>query len=63
MHILPGPNYMPVERAGHRNYLGEVKRQTTIVNLVLGAKGRSGEQWDILVRWERMAIPNLFGIN
>ena len=48
---------MPVERAGHRNYLGEVNstiRQNNYRELALGTKGRSGEQWDI---WQAVYGP------
>ena len=52
-----GPIYRPVERAGHRNYLGEVNstlRQNNYRELALGTKGRSGEQWDI---WQAVYGP------
>ena len=52
-----GPNYMYVDRAGHRNYLAEVNstiRQNNYRELALGTKGRSGEQWDI---WQAVYGP------
>jgi hypothetical protein len=46
-----------VERPGHRNWLGEVDRTLKDFNdveLVLGTKSRSGDQWDI---WEAVYSP------
>jgi len=45
------------EKPGHRNYLGEVDstmRDYNLVELVLGTKGRSGDQFDI---WEAVYSP------
>ena len=45
------------ERAGHRDYLGNVDASLKDMNyreLVLGTKGRSGQQWDI---WEAVYSP------
>mgnify|MGYP001299060970 CR=1 FL=1 len=52
-----GPDYRPVERPSHRNYIGEVNstiRQNNYRELALGTKGRSGEQWDI---WQAVYGP------
>jgi hypothetical protein len=51
-----GP-FMKTPRPGHRNYLGHI--QTTLeqmnrMELVLGTKTRSGQQWDI---WEAVYSP------
>ena len=45
------------KRAGTRNYLGKIKATLDEINhleLVLGTKGRSGQQWDI---WEAVYSP------
>jgi hypothetical protein len=52
-----GPSYRPVERPGHRNYLGTVNatlRQNNYRELALGTKSRSGDQWDI---WQAVYSP------
>ena len=52
-----GPSYRPVERPGHRNYLGVVNatlRQNNYRELALGTKSRSGDQWDI---WQAVYSP------
>ncbi len=46
-----------IERPGHRNWLGEVNitlREYNHLELVLGARNRSGDQWDI---WEAVYSP------
>lgn len=46
-----------IERPGHRNWLGEVDatlREYNHLELVLGTKNRSGDQWDI---WEAVYSP------
>ena len=51
-----GP-FMKVPRPGHRNYLGHVQatlEQMNRMELVLGTKSRSGQQWDI---WEAVYSP------
>jgi len=51
-----GP-FMKVPRPGHRNYLGHVSatlEQMNRLELVLGTKTRSGQQWDI---WEAVFSP------
>jgi hypothetical protein len=51
-----GP-FMKVPRPGHRNYLGHVSatlEQMNRLELVLGDKTRSGQQWDI---WEAVFSP------
>jgi hypothetical protein len=51
-----GP-FLKVPRPGHRNYLGHVTttlEQTNRMELVLGTKTRSGQQWDI---WEAVYSP------
>ena len=51
-----GP-FMKVARPGHRNYLGHVQatvEQMNRLELVLGTKTRSGQQWDI---WEAVYSP------
>ena len=51
-----GP-FQKVARPGHRNWLGEVDATLRAMNhreLVLGTKGRSGQQWDI---WEAVYSP------
>ena len=51
-----GP-FMKVPRPGHRNYLGHVQatvEQMNRLELVLGTKTRSGQQWDI---WEAVYSP------
>ncbi|MEL6925324.1 MAG: hypothetical protein AAFO94_14855, partial [Bacteroidota bacterium] len=49
--------FKQTERAGHRDYLGHVDATLKDMNyreLVLGSKGRSGQQWDI---WEAVYSP------
>jgi len=49
--------FKKTERAGHRDYLGNVDASLKEMNyreLVLGTKGRSGQQWDI---WEAVYSP------
>ncbi len=49
--------FKPTLRPGHRNYLGQVTSSLKDMNLrelVLGSKGRSGQQWDI---WEAVYSP------
>jgi hypothetical protein len=51
-----GP-FKKVPRPGHRNYLGHVSstlEQMNRMELVLGTKSRSGQQWDI---WEAVYSP------
>jgi hypothetical protein len=51
-----GP-FHAVERPGHRNYLGHVQatlRDYNHLELVLGTRGRSGEQFDV---WEAVYSP------
>ncbi|HZN27388.1 MAG TPA: alpha/beta hydrolase-fold protein [Burkholderiales bacterium] len=51
-----GP-FMKVARPGHRNYLGHIQvtlEQMNRLELVLGTKTRSGQQWDI---WEAVYSP------
>jgi hypothetical protein len=51
-----GP-FMKVPRPGHRNYLGHLQatlEQMNRMELVLGTKTRSGQQWDI---WEAVYSP------
>lgn len=51
-----GP-FKRVARPGHRNYLGHLSatlEQMNRAELVLGTKGRSGDQWDI---WEAVYSP------
>jgi hypothetical protein len=51
-----GP-FMKVPRPGHRNYLGHLTatlEQMNRMELVLGTKTRSGQQWDI---WEAVYSP------
>jgi Putative esterase len=51
-----GP-FMKVPRPGHRNYLGHLTatlEQMNRMELVLGTRTRSGEQWDI---WEAVYSP------
>ncbi|HXW06155.1 MAG TPA: alpha/beta hydrolase-fold protein [Vicinamibacterales bacterium] len=51
-----GP-FMKVPRPGHRDYLGQVSatiEQMNRLELVLGTKTRSGQQWDI---WEAVYSP------
>ncbi|UCF21724.1 MAG: hypothetical protein JSU87_15660 [Gemmatimonadota bacterium] len=46
-----------IERPGHRNWLGEVNitlREYNHLELVLGTRNRSGDQWDI---WEAVYSP------
>jgi hypothetical protein len=53
---LEGP-WLKVPRPGMRNYLGHVSATLEQLNryeLVLGTKGRSGQQWDI---WEAVYSP------
>ncbi|MDN5201325.1 alpha/beta hydrolase-fold protein [Fulvivirgaceae bacterium BMA10] len=50
-------DFKKIERAGHRDYLGNVDRTLKDWNhleLVLGTKGRSGDQFDI---WEAVYSP------
>jgi len=50
-------DFKQTERAGHRDYLGHVDATLKDMNyreLVLGSKGRSGQQWDI---WEAVYSP------
>jgi hypothetical protein len=50
-------NFKKTERPSHRNYLGQVSstlRETNLLELVLGTKSRSGQQWDI---WEAVFSP------
>ena len=52
-----GPDYRPVERPGHRNYLGAVNatlRQNNYRELAIGTNSRSGDQWDI---WQAVYGP------
>ena len=49
--------FKQTERAGHRDYLGNVDATLRDMNhreLALGTKGRSGQQWDI---WEAVYSP------
>jgi hypothetical protein len=51
-----GP-FMRVHRPGHRNYLGQISttlEQMNRMELVLGTRSRSGQQWDI---WEAVFSP------
>jgi hypothetical protein len=51
-----GP-FMKVPRPGHRNYLGHLQatlEQMNRMELVLGTRSRSGQQWDI---WEAVYSP------
>jgi hypothetical protein len=51
-----GP-FMKVPRPGHRNYLGQISttlEQMNRLELVLGTRTRSGQQWDI---WEAVFSP------
>ncbi len=53
---VQGP-FKRAERPGHRNWLGEVDltlREYNHLELVLGTKNRSGDQWDI---WEAVYSP------
>jgi hypothetical protein len=55
-YFVQGP-FKRVERPGHRNWLGEVDltlREYNHLELVLGTKNRSGDQWDI---WEAVYSP------
>jgi hypothetical protein len=55
-YYIEGP-FKRVERPGHRNWLGEVDRtlrEYNYLELVLGTKSRSGDQWDI---WEAVYSP------
>ena len=55
-YFMEGP-WGKVPRPAHRNYLGQVSATLEQVNrleLVLGTKGRSGQQWDI---WEAVFSP------
>jgi hypothetical protein len=55
-YFVQGP-FKRVERPGHRNWLGEVDltlREYNHLELVLGTKSRSGDQWDI---WEAAYSP------
>ena len=55
-YFMEGP-WGRVARPAHRNYLGHVSATLEQVNrleLVLGTKGRSGQQWDI---WEAVFSP------
>jgi hypothetical protein len=55
-YVDAGP-FRAVERPGHRNYLGHVSatvRDYNHLELVLGTKGRSGDQFDI---WEAVYSP------
>lgn len=55
-YYVQGP-FKRLERPGHRNWLGEVDRTLREYNhleLVLGTKNRSGDQWDI---WEAVYSP------
>src|SRR6266498_384115 len=55
-YFMEGP-WGKVPRPAHRNYLGHVSATLEQVNrleLVLGTKGRSGQQWDI---WEAVFSP------
>ena len=52
-----GPSYRPVERPGHRNYIGAVNatlRQNNYREMALGTNSRSGDQWDI---WQAVYSP------
>jgi len=52
-----GGQFKRIERPGHRNWLGEVDatlREYNHLELVLGTKNRSGDQWDI---WEAVYSP------
>ncbi len=49
--------FKKLPRPAHRNYLGQIQatmEETNHYELVLGSKGRSGEQWDI---WEAVYSP------
>jgi hypothetical protein len=55
-YFLDGP-WARIPRPGLRNYLGHVSSTLELINrreLVLGTKGRSGQQWDI---WEAVFSP------
>jgi hypothetical protein len=55
-YFVRGP-FKQVERPGHRNWLGEVDltlKEYNHLELVLGTKNRSGDQWDI---WEAVYSP------
>jgi len=55
-YYVQGP-FKRVERPGHRNWLGKVDltlRDYNHLELVLGTKNRSGDQWDI---WEAVFSP------
>ncbi|UAL10943.1 hypothetical protein [Caulobacter segnis] len=55
-YVLKGAN-RSIERAGYRNYLGEVfatQRDVNTYELALGDRGRSGEQYDI---WQAVYGP------
>jgi hypothetical protein len=55
-YVAEGP-FRKVPRPGHRNYLGHVSatlEQMNRMELVLGTKSRSGQQWDI---WEAVYSP------
>lgn len=55
-YVERGP-FKSIERPGHRNYLGRVDitmRDYNHYELVLGANGRSGDQWDI---WQAVYSP------
>jgi hypothetical protein len=64
MNLYEDPNAYFVEgpfkrtaRPGHRNYLGQIDRtieDSNHLELVLGTKSRSGQQWDI---WEAVYSP------
>ncbi len=52
-----GGQFKRVERPGHRNWLGQVNltlEDYNHIELVLGTKNRSGDQWDI---WEAVYSP------
>jgi hypothetical protein len=55
-YYMQGP-FKRTERPGHRNWLGQVDvtlRDYNHLELVLGTKNRSGDQWDI---WEAVFSP------
>jgi len=55
-YFLPS-EFKKTERAGHRDYLGNVNstlREMNLRELAIGTKGRSGQQWDI---WEAVYSP------
>ncbi|MFT4606047.1 MAG: hypothetical protein ACI9W4_002793 [Rhodothermales bacterium] len=50
-------DFRPLERPGHRDWLGHIQgtvRDNNLYELALGTKGRSGDQWDI---WQAVYSP------